>query len=146
VAGSPATDETCGGGWCCTKTIENWSRTSSWQRAVKTGGRLVEHACFHWLMLSKTLRRRMFTVVSGQRGATGTAKLWDQEGRMWVWCFWNTPKRRSFPDFGSSRRGSYGRMAEPNDDSKKKPAFRRIESRTACDTLAESGAKMEIPV
>ena len=31
------------------KRIENWSLTSSQQRLVKTGGRLVKHARYHWL-------------------------------------------------------------------------------------------------
>ena|SRR5271166_684783 len=35
------------------KRIENWSLTSLQQRLVKTGGRLVKHARYYWLMLAK---------------------------------------------------------------------------------------------
>jgi hypothetical protein len=43
------------------KKIENWSLTSLQQRLVKTGGRLVEHARYYWLMLAEShLTRRLF--------------------------------------------------------------------------------------
>jgi hypothetical protein len=43
------------------KKIENWSLTSLQQRLVKTGGRLVKHARYYWLMLAKSyLTRRLF--------------------------------------------------------------------------------------
>lgn len=43
------------------KRIENWSLTSLQQRLVKTGGRLVEHARYYWLMLAEShLTRRLF--------------------------------------------------------------------------------------
>jgi hypothetical protein len=32
--------------------IENWSLTSLQQRLVKTGGRLVKHARYYWLLLA----------------------------------------------------------------------------------------------
>ena len=35
------------------KRIENWSLTSLQQRLVKTGGRLVNHARYYWLMLAE---------------------------------------------------------------------------------------------
>jgi hypothetical protein len=35
------------------KKIENWSRTSLQQWLVKTGGRLVKHARYYWLMLAE---------------------------------------------------------------------------------------------
>jgi hypothetical protein len=35
------------------KRIENWSPTSLQQRLVKTGGRLVKHARYYWLMLAE---------------------------------------------------------------------------------------------
>jgi hypothetical protein len=41
--------------------IGNWSLTSLQQRLVKTGGRLVKHARYYWLLLAEShLRRRLF--------------------------------------------------------------------------------------
>jgi len=41
--------------------IGNWSLTSLQQRLVKTGGRLVKHARYYWLLLAEShLTRRMF--------------------------------------------------------------------------------------
>jgi hypothetical protein len=43
------------------KRIENWSLTGLQQRLVKTGGRLVKHARYYWLMLAEShLTRRLF--------------------------------------------------------------------------------------
>ncbi len=43
------------------KKIENWSLTSLQQRLVKTGGRLVKHARYYWLMLAWShLTRQLF--------------------------------------------------------------------------------------
>jgi len=43
------------------KRIENWSLTSLQQRLVKTGGRLVKHARYYWLLLAEGhLNRRWF--------------------------------------------------------------------------------------
>ena len=36
------------------KRIENWSLTSLQQRLVKTGGRLVKHARYYWLLLAES--------------------------------------------------------------------------------------------
>ena len=42
--------------------IGNWSLTSLQQRLVKTGGRLVKHARYYWLLLAEShLTRRLFT-------------------------------------------------------------------------------------
>jgi hypothetical protein len=35
------------------KGIESWSLTSLQQRLVKTGGRLVKHARYYWLLLAE---------------------------------------------------------------------------------------------
>jgi hypothetical protein len=35
------------------KKIGNWSLTSLQQRLVKTGGRLVKHARYYWLLLAE---------------------------------------------------------------------------------------------
>jgi hypothetical protein len=41
--------------------IGNWSLTSLQQRLVKTGGRLVKHARYYWLLLAEGhLTRRLF--------------------------------------------------------------------------------------
>ena len=41
--------------------IGNWSLTSLQQRLVKTGGRLVKHARYYWLLLAEShLTRRLF--------------------------------------------------------------------------------------
>ena len=41
--------------------IEKWSLTSLQQRLVKTGGRLVKHARYYWLLLAEGhLNRRGF--------------------------------------------------------------------------------------
>ena len=43
------------------KRIENWSLTSLQQRLVKTGGQLVKHARYYWLLLAGShLTRRLF--------------------------------------------------------------------------------------
>jgi hypothetical protein len=43
------------------KRIENWTLTSLQQRLVKTGGRLVKHARYYWLLLAEShLTRRLF--------------------------------------------------------------------------------------
>ena len=42
--------------------IDSWSLTSLQQRLVKTGGRLVKHARYYWLLLAEShLTRRLFT-------------------------------------------------------------------------------------
>ena len=46
------------------KKIEKWSLTSLQQRLVKTGGRLVKHARYYWLLLAEGhLTRRMFAAI-----------------------------------------------------------------------------------
>ena len=43
------------------RRIDNWSLTSLQQRLVKTGGRLVKHARYYWLLLAEGhLTRRLF--------------------------------------------------------------------------------------
>ena len=49
------------------KRIENWSLTSLQQRLVKTGGRLVKHARYYWLLLAEGhLTRRRFGAMLGR--------------------------------------------------------------------------------
>jgi hypothetical protein len=43
------------------KAIGNWSLTSLQQRLVKTGGRLIKHVRYYWLLLAEShLTRRLF--------------------------------------------------------------------------------------
>jgi hypothetical protein len=49
------------------KRIGHWSLTSLQQRLVKTGGRLVKHARYYWLLLAEShLRRRLFGTMLGR--------------------------------------------------------------------------------
>jgi len=44
--------------------IGNWSLTSLQQRLVKTGGRLIKHARYYWLLLAEShLTRRLFRAI-----------------------------------------------------------------------------------
>ena len=50
------------------KKIENWSLTSLQQRLVRTGGRLIKHARYYWLMLAESyLTRRLFVSLARMR-------------------------------------------------------------------------------
>ncbi len=43
------------------RRIDSWSLTSLQQRLLKTGGRLVGHARYYWLLLAEShLTRRLF--------------------------------------------------------------------------------------
>jgi len=56
------------------RKIENWSLTSMQQRLVKTGGRLVKHARYYWLMLAEShLTRQLFTSIVRRIGALTVA-------------------------------------------------------------------------
>jgi hypothetical protein len=47
--------------------IDTWSLTSLQQRLVKTGGRLVKHARYYWLLLAEShLTRRLFASMLGR--------------------------------------------------------------------------------
>ena len=47
--------------------IGNWSLTSLQQRLVKTGGRLIKHARYYWLLLAEShLTRRLFPSMLGR--------------------------------------------------------------------------------
>ena len=46
------------------KRIDTWSLTSLQQRLMKTGGRLVKHARYYWLLLAEGhLTRRLFGAI-----------------------------------------------------------------------------------
>jgi hypothetical protein len=50
--------------------ISNWSVTSLQQRLVKTGGRLIKHARYYWLLLAEShLTRRLFGAMVGRIAA-----------------------------------------------------------------------------
>jgi len=52
------------------KAIGHWSLTSLQQRLVKTGGRLIKHARYNWLVLAEShLTRRLFTGMLGKIAA-----------------------------------------------------------------------------
>ena len=47
--------------------IEKWSLTSLQQRLVKTGGNLVKHGRYYWLLLAEShLTRRLFASMLGR--------------------------------------------------------------------------------
>jgi hypothetical protein len=44
--------------------VDTWSLTSLQHRLMKTGGRLVKHARYYWLLLAEGhLRRRLFGAI-----------------------------------------------------------------------------------
>jgi Transposase DDE domain group 1 len=52
------------------REIGNWSLTSLQQRLVKTGGRLLKHARYYWLVLAEShLTRRLFGAMLGKIAA-----------------------------------------------------------------------------
>jgi hypothetical protein len=56
------------------RKIENWSLTSLQQRLVKTGGRLVKHARYYWLMLAESHpTRRLFGSMVRRIGTLAVA-------------------------------------------------------------------------
>jgi hypothetical protein len=54
--------------------IGDWRLTSSRQRLVKTGGRLIKHARYYWLPLAEShLTRRLFGAMVGRIAALPVA-------------------------------------------------------------------------
>ena len=52
------------------REIGNWSLTSLQQRLVKTGGPLIKHARYYWLLLAEShLTRRLFGGMLGKVAA-----------------------------------------------------------------------------
>ena len=59
--------------------VGKWSLTSLQQRLVKTGGRLIQHARYYWLLLAEGhLRRRLFGAML--RRGPESSELFRQEG------------------------------------------------------------------
>ena len=55
------------GGLSTPHSYINWSLTSLQKRLVKTGGRLVKHARYYWLLLAEShLTRRLFGAMLGR--------------------------------------------------------------------------------
>jgi hypothetical protein len=72
--------------------IDTWSLTSLRQRLVETGGRLVKHARYYWLLLAEShLTRRLFgsmlqriwalPVPTGWRACVAGDRGWGEDGR-----------------------------------------------------------------
>ena len=52
------------------RRIKSWSLTSLQQRLMKTGGRLVKHARYYWLLLAEGhLNRKLFGQMLGRLAA-----------------------------------------------------------------------------
>ena len=59
--------------------VKRWSLTSLQQRLVKTGGRLVKHARYYWLLLEEGhLTQRLFGEM---RGGSGRCRCREDSGR-----------------------------------------------------------------
>ena len=93
--------------------IKRWSLTSLQQRLVKTGGRLVKHARYYWLLLAEGhLTRRLFgDMLRADLGAAGAGRLtrgpcdaatWRPNGHTLGAVSAERPERRAFS-------GSHGR-------------------------------------
>jgi len=89
------------------KRIDNWSLTSLQQRLVKTGGRLIKHARYYWLLLAESqLTRRGCRDDGGQHcsfaggdrvEAVGTRNE-GKRGRTGG-CAWNLPQTMGLARF-----------------------------------------------
>jgi hypothetical protein len=99
--------------------IGNWSLTSLQQRLVKTGGRLIKHVRYYWLLLAESqLTRRLFGAMPQEdcyaAGASGIgsplsgADFGDEIGREEDKCVIIPSETRRFPGFyfSMSRTGS----------------------------------------
>jgi hypothetical protein len=88
------------------RKIENWSLTSLQQRLVRTGGRLVKHARYYWLMLAEShLTRRLFGSMVRRIDALAVAKSCDQDGEARRLSVEITEKKSGFPAFSFSGGG-----------------------------------------
>jgi hypothetical protein len=89
------------------RQIGTWSLTSLQQRLLKTGGRLLKHARYYWLLLAEShLTRRLFgSMLEKDRGVAvagglgGCLKAADIMGRAEVYtdgCAQMPPKKPRF--------------------------------------------------
>ena len=81
------------------KRIDNWSLTSLQQRLMKTGGRLVKHARYYWLLLAESPFNA--AAVPGDGGKD--CRLTSDE-RLDTGC-WQAKSQR---EGGGGRRGLHG--------------------------------------
>jgi hypothetical protein len=59
------------------RRIGKWSLRSLQQRLAKTGGRLVKHARYYWLLLAQShLTRRLFAAIQGRIAALAVPTGW----------------------------------------------------------------------
>ena len=75
------------------KGIGNWTLTSLQQRLVKTGGRLIKHARYYWLLLAESrLTRRLFgSMLRRNRDAAVANRIGGVKGR--AICQWRRVSR-----------------------------------------------------
>jgi hypothetical protein len=139
------------------KKIENWSLTGLQQRLEKTGGRLIKHARYYWLLLAEgRLTRRVFAAIlrriwalplpAGVR-AGGLPWRKSDEGKKEGW--WSVRElRRNAPKLpvGSRLEGasptSYGYCY----GFRRRPAKNLVGIEAIAVYYREPEVKMEIPV
>jgi Transposase DDE domain group 1 len=81
------------------RRIASWSVTSLQPRLVKTGGRLVKHARYYWLLLAEGhLHRRLFGDMLRRIWALPVLAGWRATGWLQIW-------RRN-----RGKRGTVGKM------------------------------------
>ncbi len=56
------------------KSIDDWSLTSSQRRLVKTGGWLIKHARYYWLLLAEGHLHRLRNRLRGNNGGASDAQ------------------------------------------------------------------------
>jgi hypothetical protein len=57
------------------KRIEKWSLTSLLQRLVKTGGRLIKHARYYWLLLAESHAARVWKHAAADGGFAAASRI-----------------------------------------------------------------------
>lgn len=95
------------------RRIDNWSLTSLQQRLVKTGGRLVMHARYYWLLLAEShLTRRLFgsmvrriAALPLPTGEDAGAGMRPGEGREEWRGVWEIAQNKAVPCFPVPGRG-----------------------------------------
>ena len=87
--------------------IKSWSLTSLQHRLMKTGGRLVKHARYYWLLLAEGhLNRKLFGYMLRRIWAlpvAGRLKRLARSGRSWGVCRRATSERYRRMPLGRAR-------------------------------------------
>ena len=136
------------------KKIENWLLTSLQQPLVKTGGRLVKHARYYWLMLAEShltgrlcgsMLRRIGAADSGERVKRGdeTRTYTIKEvmvGEVFVEC----AEKAEFPSFGFLPQAKTAPFGNRTRLPKKKTEPGGLKEADCVYTDPVLGAKMEI--